>query len=159
LGSGPILRETLRAADILAEKYQVSSDVWSVTSFNQLRRDAQEAQRWNMLNPEKPRRHSYVEEQLGSTEGPIIASSDYMRVLADQLTPWLGGRLFALGTDGMGRSESREALRRHFEVDAESIAVAALYKLMDDGKCDGQCVAGAIRDLGISPEKKSALYA
>jgi pyruvate dehydrogenase E1 component len=159
LGSGPILRETLRAADILAERYNVSSDVWSVTSFTQLRRDAQEAQRWNMLNPEKPRRHSYVEEQLGSTQGPIIAASDHMRVLADQLTPWLGRRLFALGTDGMGRSESRENLRRHFEVDAESIAVATLYKLMDQGQCDGQCVANAIRDLGISPEKKSALYA
>jgi pyruvate dehydrogenase E1 component len=159
LGSGPILRETLRAANILAERYNVSSDVWSVTSFTQLRREAQEAQRWNMLNPEKPRRPSYVEEQLGSTEGPIIAASDHMRVLADQLTPWLGGRLFALGTDGMGRSESRENLRRHFEVDAESVAVAALYKLMDQGQCDGQCVANAIRDLGISPEKKSALYA
>jgi pyruvate dehydrogenase E1 component len=159
LGSGPILRETLRAADILASRYNVSSDVWSVTSFNQLRRDAQETQRWNMLNPEKPRRHAYVEEQLGSTQGPIIAASDYMKVLADQLTPYLGNRLFALGTDGMGRSESREALRRHFEVDAESITVAALYKLMGEGKCDGQCVANAIRDLGISSEKKSALYA
>jgi pyruvate dehydrogenase E1 component len=159
LGSGPILREALRAADILASRYNVTSDVWSVTSFNQLRRDAQETQRWNMLNPEKPRRHSYVEEQLGPTEGPIIAASDYVRVLADQLSPWLGGRLLALGTDGMGRSESREALRRHFEVDAESITIAALYKLMGEGKCDGQCVANAIRDLGISPEKKSALYA
>ncbi|HEX6963001.1 MAG TPA: pyruvate dehydrogenase (acetyl-transferring), homodimeric type, partial [Lacipirellula sp.] len=159
LGSGPILRETLRAGDILASKYNVSSDVWSVTSFNELRRDAQETQRWNMLNPEKPRRHSYVEEQLGGTQGPIIAASDYVRVLADQLTPYLGTRLFALGTDGMGRSESREALRRHFEVDAESIAVAALYKLMGDGKLEGKTVAKAIADLGISPEKKSALYA
>jgi pyruvate dehydrogenase E1 component len=159
LGAGPILREALRAADILASRYNVSSDVWSVTSFNELRRDAQETQRWNMLNPEKPRRHSYVEEQLGATKGPIIAASDYVRVLADQLTPYLGTRLLALGTDGMGRSESREALRRHFEVDAESIAVAALYKLKDEGQCDGQCVANAIRDLGISPEKKSALYA
>jgi pyruvate dehydrogenase E1 component len=159
LGSGPILRESLRAADILAAKYNVSSDVWSVTSFNELRRDAQETERWNMLNPEKPRRHSYVEEQLGATKGPIIAASDYMRVLADQLTPWLGNRLFALGTDGMGRSESRENLRRHFEVDAESITIATLYKLMGEGKLDGQTVAAAIRDLGISPEKRSALYA
>jgi pyruvate dehydrogenase E1 component len=159
LGSGPILREALRAADILASKYKVSSDVWSVTSFTQLRRDAQECERWNMLNPDKPSRTSYVEEQLGSTQGPIVAASDYVRLVADQLSPYLSGRLFSLGTDGMGRSESREALRRHFEVDAESIAVAALYKLKDSGKCDGQCVAGAIRDLGINPGKPSALYA
>ncbi|RIK83229.1 MAG: pyruvate dehydrogenase (acetyl-transferring), homodimeric type [Planctomycetota bacterium] len=159
LGSGAIMREAIRAADILAEKYQVSSDVWSVTSYNQLRRDAQECQRWNMLNPDKPRRKAYVQEQLEGTHGPVIASSDYMKVLADQLSPWLGDRMLALGTDGMGRSESRQALRRHFEVDAECIAVAALYKLMDQGSCDGQCVAKAIKELGLSPEKQSALYA
>ena len=158
-GSGPILRESLRAADILKAKYNVSSDVWSVTSYNQLRRDAQECERWNMLNPEKPRRHSYLQEQTGATEGPIIAASDYMRILPDQLGPWLKGRLFSLGTDGMGRSESRENLRRHFEVDAESIVVATLYKLSLDGKYDAAAVAQAIKDLGISPEKKSALYA
>ena len=159
LGSGPILRETIRAAGILAEKYGVASDVWSVTSYNQLRREAQECQRWNMLNPEKPARHSYVEEQLVPTEGPVIAASDYMRALAEQLNPWLPGRLFALGTDGMGRSESREALRRHFEVDAETIVIATLYQLMKHGKRDGQCVANAVRDLGVNPEKQSALYA
>jgi len=159
LASGPILRDALRAADLLAEKYHVASDVWSVTSFTQLRREAQECRRWNMLNPEKPPRRSYLEEQLSGTEGPVIAASDYLRILADQLSPWLGGRLFSLGTDGLGRSESREALRRHFEVDAESIAVAALYKLMDQGQCDGQCVARAVRELGIDPEKQSALYA
>jgi pyruvate dehydrogenase E1 component len=159
LGSGAILREALRAQQILGEKYGVTSDVWSVTSYTQLRREAQECQRWNMLNPEKPPRHAYVEEQLAGTQGPIIAASDYMRALPEQLSPWLGGRLFALGTDGMGRSESRPALRRHFEVDAESITVAALYQLMKTGGCDGQCVAAAIRDLGIDPEKQSALYA
>jgi pyruvate dehydrogenase E1 component len=158
-GSGPILRESLRAADILQAKYNVSSDVWSVTSYNQLRRDAQECERWNMLNPEKPRRHSYLQEQIDATEGPIIAASDYMRILPDQLGPWLKGRLYSLGTDGMGRSESRANLRRHFEVDAESIVVATLYKLSLDGKYDAAAVAQAIKDLGISPEKKSALYA
>jgi pyruvate dehydrogenase E1 component len=159
LGSGPILREALRAQQILGEKYDVSSDVWSVTSFTQLRREAQECQRWNMLNPEKPARLAYLEEQLTPTEGPIIAASDYLRALPEQLAPWLSGRLLALGTDGMGRSESRSALRRHFEVDAECIAVAALYRLMQEGGCDGKCVAQAIRDLGIDPEKQSALYA
>jgi pyruvate dehydrogenase E1 component len=158
-GSGPILRESLRAADILQSKYNVSSHVWSVTSYNQLRRDAQECERWNMLNPEKPRRHSFLQEQIDATEGPIIAASDYMRILPDQLGPWLKGRLYSLGTDGMGRSESRANLRRHFEVDAESIVVATLYKLSLDGKYDAAAVAQAIKDLGISPEKKSALYA
>ena len=158
-GSGPILRESLRAADILKAKYKISSDVWSVTSYNQLRRDAQECERWNMLNPEKPRRHSYLQEHIDATEGPIIAASDYMRILPDQLGPWLKGRLFSLGTDGMGRSESRENLRRHFEVDTESIVVATLYKLSLDGKFDAADVAKAVKDLGINPEKKSALYA
>jgi pyruvate dehydrogenase E1 component len=159
LGSGAILREALRAQELLAEKFSISSDVWSVTSFTQLRREAQECQRWNMLHPEKPARHSYVEEQLAATEGPIVAASDYMRALAEQLMPWLGDRLFVPGTDGMGRSESRPALRRHFEVDAESIAIAALYQLKDAGGCDGKCVAAAIKDLGVNPEKQSALYA
>jgi pyruvate dehydrogenase E1 component len=159
LGSGAILRETMRAQQILGDKYDISSDVWSVTSYTQLRREAQECQRWNMLNPEKPARHSYVEEQLAGTQGPIIAASDYVRTLPEQLAPWLDGRLFVLGTDGMGRSESRSALRRHFEVDAECIVVAALYQLMKQGAVDGQTVAQAIRDLGINPEKQSALYA
>jgi pyruvate dehydrogenase E1 component len=159
LGSGAILREALRAAEILAEKYRIASDVWSVTSYTELRREAQECRRWNMLNPEKPPRHSYLEEQLGPTEGPVIASSDYLRILADQLQPWLPNRLLSLGTDGMGRSESREALRRHFEVDAELIVIATLHKLMLDGMYEAEQVAQAIRDLGVNPEKQSALYA
>jgi pyruvate dehydrogenase E1 component len=112
-----------------------------------------------MLNPEKPSRHSYVEEQLAPTEGPIVAASDYVRALPEQLNPWLPGRLFVLGTDGMGRSESREALRRHFEVDAECIVVAALYQLMKQGKRSGQDVANAVSELGVNPDKQSALYA
>ena len=159
LGAGPILNEVLKAQTLLAEKYGIGSDVWSVTSFNQLRRDAQECERWNMLNPDKPARTSYLEEQLGGTTGPIIAASDYMQMLADQLGPWLGGRMFALGTDGMGRSESREALRRHFEVDAECITVATLYKLMKDGQEEAKTVAQAIKEFGIDPNKPSALYA
>ena len=159
LGAGPILNEVLKAQSHLAEKYGIGSDVWSVTSFNQLRRDAQECERWNMLNPDKPARVSYIEEQLGDTEGPIIAASDYMQMLADQLGPWLGGRMYALGTDGMGRSESRQALRRHFEVDAACITVAALYKLAKDGQGDKKVVAEAIKEFGIDPNKPSALYA
>jgi pyruvate dehydrogenase E1 component len=158
-GSGAILREALRAQKILAEKFQMSSDVWSVTSYTQLRRDAQECERWNMLNPNQPARKSYVEQQLNGIAGPCIASSDYVRAVVEQIDPWVPGGLFALGTDGMGRSENRASLRRHFEVDAECITIAALYQLKKQGKCDGACVARAVAELGIDPDKQSALYA
>jgi pyruvate dehydrogenase E1 component len=158
-GSGAILREALRAQKILEDKFQVSSDVWSVTSYAQLRRDAQECERWNMLNPSQPARASYVEQALIGVDGPCIASSDYVRAVAEQIDPWVPGGLFALGTDGMGRSENRKTLRRHFEVDAECITIAALYQLKKQGKCDGQCVARAVAELGVNPDKQSALYA
>ncbi|MCH2113491.1 MAG: pyruvate dehydrogenase (acetyl-transferring), homodimeric type [Pirellulales bacterium] len=158
-GSGAILREALRAAEILSDQFGVASGVWSVTSYNQLRRDCQECQRWNMLNPEKTPRRSYVEEQLAPTEGPVIAASDYMRALAEQISPWAPNGFFALGTDGMGRSESRGALRRHFEVDAECIALAALHQLQKQGKYDAKKVAAAVKKLDIDPDKPSALYA
>ena len=102
---------------------------------------------------------SYVERALAGVTGPSISASDYVRAHAEQIREWVPGGLYALGTDGMGRSESRAALRRHFEVDAECITLAALYQLKDRGECDGQCVANAIKDLGIDPEKQSALYA
>jgi pyruvate dehydrogenase E1 component len=159
LGSGAILRESLRAQQILAEKYKIASDVWSVTSYTQLRRDAQECERLNMLYSEESPRVPYVSHILAGAEGPVIAASDYVRALAEQISPWVPGGLFALGTDGMGRSESRAALRRHFEVDAEFITLAALYQLKKHGKCDGQCVAKAVKELGIDPAKTSALYA
>ena len=158
-GSGPILREALRAAEILIEQFGIASDVWSVTSYNQLRRDCQECERWNMLNPDKVARRSYLEEQLSGTTGPVIAASDYMRALSEQIAPWTPNGFFALGTDGMGRSESREALRRHFEVDAECIALATLYQLSKQGKVDMKTVTAAVKKLDIDPEKPSALYA
>lgn len=158
-GSGAILRHVLRAQNMLAEKYRISSDVWSVTSYTELRRDAQECERWNMLHPTETPRVPYVARMLAGVEGPCVASSDNVRALAEQISPWVPSGLFALGTDGMGRSESRGALRRHFEVDAECITLATLYQLKKQGKCDGQCVANAVQDLGIDPEKQSALYA
>jgi len=158
-GSGAILREVLRAQSLLAEKFQVASDVWSITSYTQLRRDAQECERWNMLHPHEPARASYVEQQLIGAAGPCIAASDYVRAVAEQISPWVPGGLFALGTDGMGRSENRATLRRHFEVDAECITIGALYQLKKQGKCDGACVARAVAELGVDPEKQSALYA
>jgi pyruvate dehydrogenase E1 component len=158
-GSGAILRQSLKAQKILAEKYNISSDVWSITSYTELRRDAQECQRWNLLHPTQPPRISYVERALEGVDGPCVAASDNVRLLAEQIGEWVPGGLYALGTDGMGRSESRGALRRHFEVDAECIVLATLYQLKQQGKCDGQCVANAVKDLGIDPEKVSALYA
>jgi len=158
-GSGAILREVLRAQQILAEKYNIASDTWSVTSYTQLRRDAQECERLNMLYPEEPERVPYVSHVLAGAQGPCIAASDYVRALAEQISPWVPGGMFALGTDGMGRSESRPALRRHFEVDAEFITLATLYQLKKQGKCDNSRVAQAIKELNIDPAKVSALYA
>jgi pyruvate dehydrogenase E1 component len=159
LGSGAILRETLRAQEILASQFGVASDVWSVTSYTQLRREAQEARRWNMLHPTKTPRSSYLEEATAGAEGPFVAASDYMRALAEQISPWLPGGLFAMGTDGMGRSETRQVLRRHFEVDAECIVLAALWRLSQDDQVARKTVAQAIKKLKIDPEKQSALYA
>ncbi len=158
-GSGAILREVLRAQKMLSERYGVSSDAWSVTSYTQLRREAQECERWNMFHPTMPRRVSYLEEQVSSAAGPFIAASDYMRALADQVSPWIPGGLYALGTDGMGRSETRPTLRRHFEVDAECVVVATLYRLSQLGKYPVEKVAEVIQELGVNPDKISPLYA
>jgi len=157
LGSGAILRDVLRAQRILSEQFRVSSDVWSVTSYTQLRRDAQDARRWNMLHPEEEPRQSYLEQQFADVEGPVVAASDYVRSVAEQIDPWVPGGLCALGTDGMGRSASRAELRRFFEVDAESIAVAALYQLHQRDVFDAACVAKAIKQLGIDPDKPNPM--
>ncbi|MDC0936793.1 pyruvate dehydrogenase (acetyl-transferring), homodimeric type, partial [Pirellulales bacterium] len=159
LGSGPILRETLRAAELLSEKFGVAADVWSVTSYTELRRDAADCQRWNRLHPAAKQRKSYVEEQLAGIEHPVVAATDHVQALAEQIDPWVPGGLYALGTDGMGRSESREALRRHFEVDAPSIAIAALYQLSRCGKIETKEVEKAIGSLEVDPEQPWALYA
>ena len=155
LGSGVILNEVLRAQQILAEKYQVASTVYSVTSYQQLRRDAMEVERTNRLHPDEPAGMSYVELVLGDTKGPVVASSDYMRALPESVGPYLtdgkGPRMLALGTDGFGRSDTRKRLRRFFEVDAENVAVAALYALAERSEYDRAAVRRAIQDLGIDP--------
>ena len=151
-GSGPMLNEALRAQEILATKFGVAADVWSVTSYINLRRDVVATERWNRLHPNEEPRKPYVAQVMEGTEGPIIASSDYMKVLKDQLGASLGGRLTALGTDGFGRSENREHLRRFFEIDAESIAAAALSRLGREGKMDPNAARQAIHDLGLNPD-------
>ncbi len=151
-GSGPILNEVLKAQGILAERYGVAADVWSVTSWNELRRDALEAERWNRLHPAEPERKPYLLEVLGEAKGPIIAASDYMKTLPDQLAPWLGSRLLTLGTDGFGRSDNREHLRRHFEVDAASIVAATLSKLAREGAFDKARAQAAFAELAVETE-------
>ena len=158
-GSGAIMNCVLQAQQLLADKYKIASDVWSVTSYTELRRDAQEVRRWNMLHPAEKPRMSYVEQQLAGQQGPFVAASDYVCALPEQLTPWVPGDYYVLGTDGMGRSETRPALRRHFEVDAEMITVATLYRLQAAGHLQPADVQSAISDLGIDPEKQFALYA
>jgi pyruvate dehydrogenase E1 component len=151
-GSGPILNEVLKAQEILAEKYNVQADVWSVTSYNELRRDALAVERWNRLHPAETVKKSYLETTLEGTNGPIIAASDYMKVLPDALSPWLPGRLVTLGTDGFGRSDNREHLRRHFEVSAEAIAGATLSRLARDGKIKPKAAQKALAELGLDTE-------
>ena len=155
-GSASMLNEALRAQRLLWEKYQVPADVWSVTSYNQLRRDGLSVERWNRLHPAEPARKPFVQQAMEGTQGPIIAASDYMKVLADQVAPWLSGRLVALGTDGYGRSDSRPYLRRFFEVDAECIASAALSQLARWGQFDSQKARQAVVELGIDVDKKEA---
>ena len=143
----------MRAQQILAEKYGLAADVWSVTSYNELRREALDVERWNRLHPDQTARTPHIVNALKGAEGPIVAASDYMKVIPDQLSPWLPGRMETLGTDGFGRSENREHLRRHFEINAESIAAAALSRLAREGKYDAAKAAAAFTELGIDTEK------
>jgi pyruvate dehydrogenase E1 component len=153
LGSGTILRECLAAAKILEDDYGIPADVLSVTSFSELRREALECERWNLLHPGETPRVPYIRSLLKDRDGPVVAATDYMRTVPDQIRQWVGGRYVTLGTDGYGRSDSRAALRRHFEVDRNYIAVAALKALADEKRVDAKTVAGAIKALGIDPER------
>jgi pyruvate dehydrogenase E1 component len=153
MGSGTILREVLGAAELLLKDFGIPADVWSVTSFNELRRDALEVERWNHLHPEEPQRKSYVEQCFGDRSGPYIAATDYMKIVADQIQRWVPGSFLSLGTDGYGRSDARMALREHFEVDRRFIAVTALTALADDGVLDRKTVRQAIEKYGIDPDR------
>jgi pyruvate dehydrogenase E1 component len=152
-GSGTIINSALKAQEILAERYGVSADVWSATSYKMLRTDALRCKRWNMLHPVEPPKKSYIETLLAKEQGTFVALSDYMRLVPDQVAPWVPGGLMTLGTDGFGRSDTRARLRRFFEVDAESTVIATLYALAEKGLVEREVVAKAITDLGVDPEK------
>ncbi len=158
-GSGPILNEVLEAQQILAEKYSIAADVWSVTSYNELRRDCLDTERWNRLHPGQKERIPFLVSKLGDARGPIVAASDYMKSMPDALTPWLGQRVVSLGTDGFGRSDNRDHLRRHFEVDAESIVAASLSKLAREGVVEAKVAEKAFADLGLNTEGSGAARA
>jgi pyruvate dehydrogenase E1 component len=153
IGSGSIIQSALRAQEILAERYDVCADVWSATSYKNLRNEALLAERWNRLHPVEPPKKPHVQKILESETGPFIAVSDYMKMVPDQIAKWVPGGLTTLGTDGFGRSDTRARLRRFFEIDAECVVIATLYALAQKGEMDRQIVARAIKDLKVNPEK------
>jgi pyruvate dehydrogenase E1 component len=153
LGSGAILREVIAAAALLEAEWGVAADVWSVTSFNELRRDGIDAQRWNMLHPDKKPKVPYVASLLAKTDGPVIAATDYIRTYADQIRPFIERAYHVLGTDGFGRSDMRAPLRRFFEVDRHYIVVATLKALADEGSIKVEQVKKAIKQYNIDPDK------
>jgi pyruvate dehydrogenase E1 component len=161
LGSGTILRESMAARTLLAADWGVSANVWSCPSFNELARDGQAAERWNLLHPTEAQKVSFVAEQLAPHAGPVIASTDYMKNYAEQIRPFIpAGRAFkVLGTDGFGRSDFRGKLREHFEINRHYIVVAALKALADEGKVPAAKVAEAITKYGIKADKINPLYA
>ncbi len=153
IGSGPIINSAMRAQEILAERYNVSADVWSATNYKLLRNDALRCERWNMLHPTETAKKPRVTELLEKEQGVFVAVSDNMKIVPDQIAPWVPGGLTTLGTDGFGRSDTRERLRRFFEVDAELTVIATLHALAKKGAIERTVVAQAIKDLNVNPEK------
>ncbi len=153
IGSGPIINSAMRAQEILAERYNVSADVWSATNYKLLRNDALRCERWNMLHPTETAKKPRVTELLEKEQGVFVAVSDNMKIVPDQIAPWVPGGLTTLGTDGFGRSDTRERLRRFFEVDAELTVIATLHALAKKGVIERTVVAQAIKDLNVNPEK------
>jgi pyruvate dehydrogenase E1 component len=159
VGSGSIMQQVLAARDLLAEQFGIAAEVYSATSFQQLRHDALQAERWNRLNPDKPPRIPYLAQVLGPDGGPVIVATDWMKTLPDLVAPWAPQPYIVLGTDGYGRSDTREALRAHFEIDPPNIAAAALTGLVRAGGFDPKAAAKAIHKLGLDPEAPDPLTA
>jgi pyruvate dehydrogenase E1 component len=153
MGSGTILREVMAAADLLRDDFKINADIWSATSFNELRRDGMSAERWSLLHPTRPRRKSYLETTLEGHAGPVVAATDYMRSFADQVRSQIPRRFAVLGTDGFGRSDYRLKLRKFFEVNRFYVAVAALKALADDGEIKPQIVDQAIKKYDLDTER------
>ncbi len=151
-GSGTILPEVIRAQEILAERYSIASDVWSVTSYTEICRDAQDTDRWNRLHPDKAPKQSFIQQQLGESNGPFVASSDNVRLVADQIRAWIPGDYTVLGTDGFGRSDTRAALRKHFEMNAENVVFATLSSLANQGNYDKGKLPLILKELDIDPD-------
>tara|TARA_Y100000590_G_scaffold280940_1_gene315659 strand:- start:24 stop:623 length:600 start_codon:yes stop_codon:yes gene_type:complete len=153
LGSGTVLREMIGAAEILQKDYKIDSNVWSVTSFNELRKEAIEVERYNLLNPSKKPKKSHIEECLSATEGPIVSASDYMRINSDQIRPFIRKSFYSFGTDGYGRSDTRKNLRKFFEVDKEHIVTYSLSVLAKEQLIPYKYAEEAIKKFNIDPEK------
>jgi pyruvate dehydrogenase E1 component len=153
MGAGTILREVEAAAEMLEDKYGVAADVWSLTSVNELQREGKAVQRWNMLHPEEEPKVPYVTALLRNQSGPFIAATDYIKSHTDQIREFVPGQFTVLGTDGFGRSDTRQKLRRFFEVSCEYVVLAALKSLADEGKVPASKASDAMRELGIAPDK------
>ena len=153
LGSGAILREIIAAAEILQKEYEIGSNVWSVTSFNELRKEALEIERYNLLNPDKKPKKTHIEKCLSSTEGPVVAASDYMRLNSDQIRPFTSKSFYSFGTDGYGRSDTRKNLRKFFEVDKEHIVAYSLSVLSKEQLISSKYAIDAMKKYKINPEK------
>ena len=153
LGSGTILREMMAASDILKKEYQIDSEVWSVTSFNELRKNGMEVERQNLLNPSETNKKSYIEECLGKQQGPILAATDYMRINADQIRSFTKKSFYSLGTDGYGRSDTRKNLRSFFEVDKEHIVAYSLSVLAKEQLITSKYAEDAIKKYNIDKNK------
>jgi pyruvate dehydrogenase E1 component len=159
LGCGAILNEVIAAADLLREDWGVAADLWSCPGINELARDGEDATRWNLLHPEEPARKPYVTQCLEETEGPVVAATDYIKLFAEQIRHYVPRHYHVLGTDGFGRSDSREALRRFFEVDRYYVTLAALNALAEEGTITKKKVAEAIRKYEIDPDKPNPIVA
>ena len=158
LGSGPLIRKSILAKEILEETYGISADVYSVTSYTNLRREALDCERWNLLHPDQQPKEAYVSQVFKGSEGVFVAVSDYMKILPDGIARWLPGELVSLGTDGYGRSETRDALRDFFEIDERYIVLAALRSLAVSGRLDMKIVTQAMRDMNLNPEKTNPMH-
>ncbi len=157
LGSGPLMGEALAAAELLKKDWGVDPGIWNVTSFSELRRDAEEVERWNLLNPDKPPKRSHLEKSLSKHRVPTVAVSDYVKMVSEQIGPYVPGPYYSLGTDGFGRSETREALREFFEVDRHYIVLTAVRALAIEGVLNMDTVEKVMKKYNLDPEKPSPI--